>query len=172
MTNGVCATLAKPDSRWKMPWDDAALHAASHCVDPPTSNWRALPWAIAVVAIAVAAWTFAHRHGSDAASREVLHLDIVYPPNVEPISGLQGGPSISPDGQSVAMIGLVRACGGCTFDDSTVRRLTEISNTTSASAASFSPDSKSVVFTPGQWVSHSNVAGRPPASGPGAGRRY
>src|ERR1035441_10363210 len=72
----------------------------------PRLSRRALPWAIAAIALAVAAWTFAHRNGPDAASREVMHLDIVYPPNVEPVSGLQGGPSISPDGQNVAMIGV------------------------------------------------------------------
>src|ERR1022692_627510 len=113
----------------------------------PNPLWRALPWAIAAVAIAVAAWTFAHRNGSDAASREVMHLDIAYPPSVEPISGLQGGPSISPDGQSIAMVG-----GREGVRRLYIRRLDrpeadEISNTAGASAASFSPDSKSVVFT-------------------------
>lgn len=128
---------------------DDATHAAPEAVSiaPPTSLWRALPWAIAVVAIAVAAWTFAHRHGSDAASREVVHLDIVYPPNVEPISGLQGGPSISPDGQSVAMIGTREGVRRLYIRRLDRPEADEISNTTSASAASFSPDSKSVVFT-------------------------
>src|ERR1017187_26050 len=120
---------------------NAAPEAAS--IAPPTSLWRALPWAIAAIAIAVAAWTFAHRNGSDAASREVMHLDIAYPANVEPISGLQGGPSISPDGQSVAMIGVREGVRRLYIRRIDRPEATEISNTAGASAASFSPDSKS-----------------------------
>lgn len=133
--------------------DDAMLEDAKPAAPevaptpPPNPLWRALPWAIAAVALAVVAWTFAHRNGSDAASREVMHLDIAYPPNVEPISGLQGGPSISPDGQSVAMIGVREGVRRLYIRRLDRPEATEISNTAGASAASFSPDSKSVVFT-------------------------
>ncbi len=133
--------------------DDAMLEDATNAVPeaaataPPSQLWRALPWALAVVAIALAAWTFSHRTGSDAASREVMHLDINYPPNVEPTSGLQGGPSISPDGQSVAMIGVREGVRRLYIRRLDRPEATEISNTANASAASFSPDSKSVVFT-------------------------
>ena len=133
--------------------DDALLDDTTHAApdaEPPAPHnlfWRALPWAIAAVAIAVAAWAFAHRNGSDAASREVMHLDIAYPPNVEPISGLQGGPSISPDGQSVAMIGVREGVRRLYIRRLDRPEATEISNTAGASAVSFSPDSKSVVVT-------------------------
>jgi eukaryotic-like serine/threonine-protein kinase len=130
---------------------DEGLNAAPEAAStaPPNPQWRALPWALAAVAIAVAAWNLLHRTGPGAASGVVMHLDIGYPPNVEPISGLQGGSAISPDGQSVAMIGVrdgVRRLY--------IRRLdrpeaTEISDTAGVNAAYFSPDSKSVVFVPG-----------------------
>jgi serine/threonine-protein kinase len=78
-----------------------------------------------------------------------MHLEIGYPPNVEPVSGLQGGSAVAPDGGSVAMIGVrdgVRRLY--------IRRLdrpeaAEISDSAGVNAAYFSPDSKSVVFVPG-----------------------
>ena len=127
--------------------EDAKPAAPEAAAGAPRLSRRALPWAIAAIALAVAAWTFAHRNGPDAASREVMHLDIVYPPNVEPVSGLQGGPSISPDGQNVAMIGVREGVRRLYIRRLDRPEATEISNTANASAASFSPDSKSVVFT-------------------------
>jgi serine/threonine-protein kinase len=111
---------------------------------PPNRLRRALPWALA--AAVIAAWTLWHR--SDGARREVMHLDIVYPPNVEPISGLQGGFAISPDGRSMAMVGVrdgVRRLY--------VRRLdraeaAEINDTYGVNSAVFSPDSAGVAFLP------------------------
>ena len=37
--------------------------------------------------------------------RDIVHLDIGFPPNVEPVAGRQGGIAISPDGKSIAMVG-------------------------------------------------------------------
>ncbi len=138
--------------------EDAMFHDAADTAPeawstaPLTSLWRDLLWAVAAVAIAVAAWTFAHRTGREAISGAVMHLDIAYPPNVEPISGLQGGFAVSPDGQSVALIGVrdgVRRLY--------IRRLdrpeaTEISDTANVNAAYFSPDSKSVAFALGSGL--------------------
>ena len=81
---------------------DATTEGASQT--PPNRLRRALPWAMAAAAAVIAAWTLWHR--GDGARLEVIHLDIGYPPNVEPISGLQAGFAISPDGHSMAMIGL------------------------------------------------------------------
>jgi serine/threonine-protein kinase len=108
---------------------------------------RALPWALLAAATAVfAAWAPWHR--GDGTRREVMHLDIGYPPNVDPVSGLQAGFAVSPDGHSLTLIGVrdgVRRLY--------VRRLdraetAEINDTTGVNAAVFSPDSASVVFYP------------------------
>jgi len=81
-----------------------------------------------------------------------MHLEIGYPTNVEPISGLEGGFAVSPDGQSVAMIGVrdgVRRLYIRRFDRP---EAAEISDTGGVNAAYFSPDSKSVVFTLGSGL--------------------
>jgi serine/threonine-protein kinase len=108
---------------------------------PPNQLRRALPWALA--AAVIAGWTLWHR--GEGARREVMHLDITYPPNVEPISG-QGTFAISPDGRSIAMVGVRNG----------VRRLyvrlldraepVEINDTTGLQTVDFSPDGTSVVF--------------------------
>ena len=133
---------------------EEAMNAAPEAASAASPNlpWRALPWAIAAVAIAVAAWTFWHRTGSRAASEAVLHLEIGYPPNVEPIVALQGGFGVSPDGQSVTMVGVrdgVRRLY--------IRRLdrpeaAELSDTAGVNSAYFSPDSKSVAFVLGSGL--------------------
>jgi serine/threonine-protein kinase len=119
---------------------DAIVESVSQT--PPNRSRRALPWAVAAVAAVIAGWASWHPTGT--ARREVVHLDIGYPPNVEPFSG---GVAISPDGRSIAMIGskqgLRRLC---------VRRLdlaeaAEIIDTLGVYSA-FSPDSASVVFVP------------------------
>jgi serine/threonine protein kinase len=149
--------LVKDDKYRLRDIGDARLDIEDARDEPPeaasttlrTPLWRALPWAIAAAAIAVAAWTISHRTGMDTASREVLHFDITYPPNVEPITGLQDGIALSPDGQSVTMIGVrdgVRRLY--------IRRLdrpeaTEIIDTAGTGTGYFSPDSASVAFIPG-----------------------
>jgi eukaryotic-like serine/threonine-protein kinase len=78
-----------------------------------------------------------------------MHLEMAYPPNVEPISGLQGGFAVSPDGQSVAMIGVREGLRRLYIRRLDRPEADEISDTTNANTADFSPDSKSVVFAMG-----------------------
>jgi Tol biopolymer transport system component len=128
-----------------------AMHAAPEGAAParPKPLWRALPWAVAAVAIAFVAWTLSHRSEPQAASGAVMHLDIEYPPNVEPISGLQGGFEVSPDGQSIAMIGVREGVRRLYIRRLDRPEAAEISDTAGVNAASFSPDSKSIAFVPG-----------------------
>ena len=77
-----------------------------------------------------------------------MHLDIAYPPDVEPISGLQGGFAVSPDGQSVAMIGVRDGVRRLYIRRLDRQEATEISDTAGVNGAYFSPDSASVVFVP------------------------
>jgi Tol biopolymer transport system component len=132
--------------------DDAMLGDATPGAAPPgRPNWRwgALPWAIAAVAVVIAAWTLWHRDSSSVASGTVMHLEVGYPPNVEPISGLQGGFAISPDGQSVAMIGVREGVRRLYIRRLDRPEAAEVSDSAGANAAYFSPDSKSIAFVSG-----------------------
>jgi len=54
-------------------------------------------------AAGVAIWALSNRAGPEAAlgPRGVLHMDIGFPPDVAPVTGRQGGVSISPDGHAL-----------------------------------------------------------------------
>src|SRR5262245_24511086 len=52
---------------------------------------RFVPWIIAAAALVLSAWLMMNRKVQPVASREVTHVDITFPPDVEPFSGLQGG---------------------------------------------------------------------------------
>jgi eukaryotic-like serine/threonine-protein kinase len=129
---------------------DDALHAALEATPTlsQTPPWRVLPWAIAASMIVIAAWALFHGAHGDMTSREIMHFDIAYPADVEPVSRLQGGFTVSPDGRSVAMVGVrdgVRRLY--------IRRLdrpdaTEVGDTVGVNSVIFSPDSASVVFVP------------------------
>src|SRR5215468_9406061 len=75
--------------------------------DAPVEPFRAtrIAWVIAGVTSAlaiVALWALWHR--DEGGRREVMHLDIDYPPDVEPVS--ETGFAISRDGRSIAMTGV------------------------------------------------------------------
>ena len=131
--------------------DDVAEESASS-KSKPSLLTRALPWAITMAAVLIAAIALMQRTRVSRVEGEVMHLDITYPSEVEPISGMQGGFAISPDGQALAMIGVrdgVRRLY--------VRRLerteaTEIKETSGVNSASFSPDGTSIVFVPGSGL--------------------
>jgi Tol biopolymer transport system component len=110
---------------------------------------RALPWGLAVLALLLAGWALWGRRPSTVPVREVTHVDIGLPPDVEPIVTTAGAMGISPDGRAVLMTGWR---GG-------VRRLfvrpldrgeaSEIPGSNGAVSGAFSPDGDSVVFMPG-----------------------
>jgi eukaryotic-like serine/threonine-protein kinase len=111
------------------------------------SAWRASPWVVAVTAVVLAAWATWARPPRDVSAPEVMHVDIAFPANVEPVLPLSTSAlAVSPDGRSVVMVG---AAGG-------VRRLflrrldrpesREVPGSTSANAAGFSPDGSSLAF--------------------------
>jgi Tol biopolymer transport system component len=109
--------------------------------------WRVLPWILAAAAVVFAAWAQWHHNGASA--REVMHLDITYPPDVEPVSSPVSAFALSRDGRRVAMVGIKSAMDG-------VRRLyirrldqadaIEIANGAGAGDIDFSPDGGSLVF--------------------------
>ncbi len=110
--------------------------------------WRALPWAVTIVAVLIAVSTVLQRTSKSPLSGEVMHLDIAYPPDVEPISGMQGGFAISTDGQALAMIGVRDGLRRLYIRRLDRPEATEIQETSGVNSASFSPDGASVVFLP------------------------
>ena len=115
-------------------------------VQPPQrAVVRAVPWAVALAAVLAAGWALWGRPGPGPSTPAATHLEIGFPPDVEPYH-LAKGPAISPDGRAVAMVGVkdgVRSLW--------VRRLdraeaTEIGDSGSVAVSAFSPDSRSVAF--------------------------
>jgi eukaryotic-like serine/threonine-protein kinase len=89
---------------------------------------------------------------SSTTKLEPVYLDITYPSGVEPYAALSGGFVVSPDGQSIAMIG-IRDGARRLY----IRRLdhsepTEITNTSGINSVCFSPDGISVAYVPGDSV--------------------
>ena len=112
--------------------------------------WAA-PWMLAAAAMALAVWVLSRRVHD--APPGVVHLDIVFPDNVEPVAGRQGGIAISPDGKAIAMVGFKNGQRRLF-----VRRLdapdaTDISGTSGGGV--FSPDGASIAF-----ISNSTVLTR------------
>jgi hypothetical protein len=112
---------------------------------PPNRLRRALPWAMAAAAAIIAAWTVGHR--GEGARREVMHLDISYPPNVEPIAWLQGGFAISPDGRSIAMLGVRDGVRRLYVRQLERAEPVEINDSAGMQAVDFSPDGTSIVLS-------------------------
>ena len=140
--------------------DDASLATLEPTSIPlPNALWRVLPWAMAVSALVVAVWALL-RHPGDMPSHEVVHLDIAYPPNVEPVPGIQGGFALSPDGRSVAIVGFrdgLRRVYIRRFDHPDA---TEVSDSI-VGGISFSPDNTSLAFFPyGSLLTRLSIADR------------
>jgi Tol biopolymer transport system component len=113
------------------------------------SRAGALPWGLTVLAVLLAGWALWGRRPSTVPAREVTHVDIAFPPEVEPIIQTAGAIGISPDGRAVLMVGW-RDGEKRLF----VRRLdraeaSEVSGSDGAVSGAFSPDGGSVVFMPG-----------------------
>jgi hypothetical protein len=105
---------------------------------------RAVPWVVAAVLALVAGSALWNRTGSSPTTPRVTHLEIGYPRDVEPYLATGQAPAISPNGQTVAMIGVK---GGRRLV--LIRRLdrpvaTELPDTGNAQSAVFSPDGGSV----------------------------
>ena len=103
---------------------------------------QALPWAIALAAVAFSGWAWWRAPAST--TRDVVHLDVVFPTDVEPVAGRQGGIAIAPDGSAIAMVGFKNGQRRLF-----VRRLdspeaVDVSGTSGAGV--FSPDGRSVAF--------------------------
>ena len=118
---------------------------------PAPALQRSLPWIIAAAAALFAGWALWTRTGPATTAPPVTQLEIGYPRDVENFPGTSLAPAISPDGRTVAMVG-VREGVRRVF----IRRLdravaTELPDTAGANGTVFSPDggSVAVLFTSG-----------------------
>ena len=70
---------------------------------PTRTLWRALPWGLALATALLAGWTLWGRSRADTTARDSMHLDMGFPPDVEPVPVSPSGVAISSDGRTVAM---------------------------------------------------------------------
>ena len=106
--------------------------------------WRWAPWGVAAALALVAAWALWSQTRPATTAPQVTYLEIGFPREVEIFPATSLAPAISPDGRTVAMIG-VRDGLRRVF----LRRLdrpeaTELRDTVGANGAVFSPDGGSV----------------------------
>jgi len=110
---------------------------------------RALPWLVSALAIALATASVLSRGsgagaGISSASREVAHLEVGFPPGVEPVTGRQGGIALSPDGKAIAMVGFTNGQRRLLVRRLDAPEAVNLSGTSGAGV--FSPDSENVAF--------------------------
>ncbi len=131
--------------------DDARDGPGAVQPSPVPTLWRWAPWGVAAALALVAAWALWGQPRAATTAPQVTYLEIGYPRDVEPISSSNTAHAISPDGRTVAMIGMkdgVRRVFLRRLDRAVA---TELPDTAGASGAVFSPDSRSlaVVFGSG-----------------------
>ena len=115
---------------------------------PTHSLRRWLPWGLTTIALLLAGWTLWSRPGLDSTAREVTHLDIVLPPDVEPFLALGGDIAISHDGRTMAMIGRREGRQSLFLRRLDWPEAIEVPGSDGVNLVDFSPDGRSVVFLP------------------------
>jgi len=138
------------DARFALEGRAATSAAPPSAAASPSRLAAIAPWLIAALAMATVGWR--SFYPATSAAREVIHFEIAYPPNVEPVSELQGGFGLSPDGRSVAFIGVrdgSRSIFVRPLDQSEARQIVDSSG---SNAVAFSPDSRSFVMIPGSTI--------------------
>ena len=121
--------------------DDATARGSGPA---PGSLARLAPWAIAALSLAAVGWMLQRPASRTAAVP--THVDLAFPTEIEPLTSLDAGFAISPDGRAVIMTG-VTAGGRRVFirhlqSDETM----EINDPTGINGSGFSPDSRSIVY--------------------------
>jgi Tol biopolymer transport system component len=123
----LAPALARPSPPPYLPYLVGALGLAAGLL----AAWR--PWA-----------------GTGAAPAPALtRLEVSLPPGVEPLSGIAGLFALSPDGRTVAMIGVRDGQRQLYLRPFGRADSIEIPGTAGVNSAAFSPDSSAVVFVPG-----------------------
>jgi Tol biopolymer transport system component len=111
----------------------------------PAAWSRALPWAVAAVAVAAAGWAYVGPgRGAAAPTNDVIYVDIGSLPDVEFVRLLNGGYAISPDGRTVAMIGVKGNSRRLFIRPLGRPEAKEVPGTVGVNGVTFSPDGTSV----------------------------
>jgi len=132
---------------------------------PPAASRRSplrqiVPWAITAVAVFVAGWALLGRGPGGPNAPQILNFDIVFPPEIEPIPGLESGFALSPDGHVVAIIGVkngLRTVFARRLESAETIEIPE----SGVTGCIFSPDSASIALIGGgRLISFSLVDGQ------------
>jgi Tol biopolymer transport system component len=115
---------------------------------PVSPLWRHLPWALISALALLVGWALRGHPAADTAAREVTHLDIDFPPDVEPVCTTTGGLAISPDGRSLAALGVRDGVRWLFLRRVDRTETIQIPGTSGANLVTFSPDGGSVAFIP------------------------
>jgi serine/threonine-protein kinase len=123
------------------PKDDAAgLHTGERV---PWAG-RLAPWAIALLSLAAVGWML-QRPASHTAGLPT-HIDLAFPAEIEPLTSLDAGFAISPDGRAVMLTGATAGARRVFIRQLGRDETLEVSDPTGINGSAFSPDSQSIVY--------------------------
>ncbi len=131
--------------------EGGASPEAAGSVDTPRPFPRMLPWAVAAAAVLAATWAFLGRGTPGSGTHPVLHFDVVFPADIEPIPALENGFAFSPDGRFVAMAGVRKGARWMFVRPLESAETLELPES-GVGGAAFSPDSAQVAFLAGNRV--------------------
>ena len=124
---------------------DAANDTSGAVQSTPVAGlWRWLPWGVAAAVALVAAWALWGQTRPATTAPQVTYLEIGFPREVETFPATSLAPAISPDGRTVAMIGVKDGVRRVFLRRLDRPEATELPDTAGANGAVFSPDGRSV----------------------------
>ncbi len=151
----------EPDQRFQSARDVGfALEALSGTSDSQTTGvlssteknrqwlWKFASLLLFLIAAGAIAILFL-RKPSTPQALEAMHLDVTYPFNIEPFAGLAGGFAVSPDGQSIAMIGVRDGMRRLYIRRLNQTEPMEITDGTGVNGAIFTTDRLNVIYVSG-----------------------
>jgi Tol biopolymer transport system component len=120
--------------------------------DADRGRARALPWAVAILAIAIAAgtlWRGTRPESAPPGVHGVTRLELSLPAGVEPVTRVPAALAVSPNGRKIAMVGFRAGQRRLYLRALDSGEAIEIQGAAGVNAMAFSPDGESVVYVPG-----------------------
>ncbi len=120
---------------------------------PRSRAAAALPWLVAMAATLIAVSSRC-RGGADPTARPRLptHLEVAFPPDIDPIPSLEQSFAISPDGRRVALVAFKKGVRKLFVRTLGTSAAIEVGESDGVNLAAFSPDSQSVAFVTSNGV--------------------